>query len=157
MEHEKERVTMKKHFAGLGRMQKFSLYEYLEYLDTLGERNSIRYYLAIALVLTGIGSMFYYSVGVGICILLIVLCRNMMFYYKEQKEIEPYLTSFRYIIRLMQSAEEIGKEPVAEIAQEREQLLACCKKMEGFRRNSFIVLSGGAGGTNPLEILLECL
>ncbi len=157
MEHEKERVTMQKHFAGLGRMQKFSLYEYLEYLDTLGERNSIRYYLAIALVLTGIGSMFYYSVGVGICILLIVLCRNMMFYYKEQKEIEPYLTSFRYIIRLMQSAEEIGKEPVAEIAQEREQLLACCKKMEGFRRNSFIVLSGGAGGTNPLEILFDYL
>lgn len=158
MEHEKERVAMQKHFARLGRMQKYSLYEYLEYLNTLGERNSVRYYLAIALVLIGIGAMFYYSVGVGICILLVVLCRNMMFYYKEQKEIEPYLTSFRYIIRLIESAEEIGKEPVAEIVTEREALLACCKKMEGFRRNSFIVLSGGGvPGTNPLEIIFDYL
>lgn len=158
MEHEQERVAMQKHFAGLGRMQKYSLYEYLEYLNTLGKRNSVRYYLAIALIFVGIGSMFAYSAGVGICILLIVLCRNMMFYYKEQKEIEPYLTSFRYIIRLMESAEKIGKEPIAEIAPERGQLLSCCKKMEGFRRNSFIVLSGGgAPGTNPLEIIFDYL
>ncbi len=157
MGHEKERVTMQKHFAGLGRMQKYSLYEYLEYLDTLGERNSVRYYLAIALVLIGIGSMFY-SVGAGICILLIVLCRNMMFYYKEQKEIEPYLTSFRYITRLMESAKEIGKEPIAEIAPEREQLTACCKEMEGFSRNSFILFSGGVAlSSNPLEIIFDYL
>lgn len=157
MEHEKERAAMQKHFAKLGRMQKYSLYEYLDYLDTLGERNSVRYYLAVALVLIGIGSMFYYSVGVGLCILLVVLCRNMMFYYKEQKEIEPYLTSFRYIIRLMESAQEIGKEPIAEIAREREGLLECCKKMDGFRRNSFIVLSGGVPGTNPLDLIFDYL
>lgn len=158
MEHEKERVTLQKHFARLGRMQKYSLYEYLDYLHTLGKRNSVRYYLAIALVLIGIGSMFYYSVAAGICVLLIVLCRNMIFYYKEQKEIEPYLTSFRYIIRLIESAEDIGKTQIAEIASEREQLLACCKKMEGFRRNAFIVLSGGgASGTNPLEMIFDYL
>lgn len=160
MKHDKERVTLQRHFARLGRMQKYSLYEYLEYLDTLGERNSIRYYLAVLLVLIGIGAMFY-SVAAGICVLLIVLCRNMIFYYKEQKEIEPYLTSFQYIIRLMENAKEIGKEPIAEIAPEREELLACCKKMEGFRRNSFIVMSGGGGlgssGTNPLEIIFDYL
>lgn len=159
MEHEEERVSLQRHFSGLGRMRKYSLYEYLEFLDTLGRRNSIRYYLAIALVAVGIGSMFYYSVAVGICVLLIVLCRNMIFYYKEQKEIEPYLTSFRYIIRLLESAEEIGKEPVGEIAEEREALLACCRTMEGFRKNSFIVLSGsggpGSSGSNPLEIFFD--
>lgn len=159
MEHEKERVALQQQFARLGRMQKYSLYEYLDYLDTLGKRNSIRYYLAVTLVFIGIGMMFY-SVPVGLCALLLILCRNMIFYYKEQKEIEPYITSFHYISRLMESTESIGKETIEEIAPEREQLLSCCKAMEGFRRNSFIVLSGGRSGlgsssTNPLEIIFD--
>lgn len=159
MEHEKERVALQRQFARLGRMRKYSLYEYLEYLDTLGKRNSIRYYLAVVLVLIGI-SMMFYSVPVGLCTLLLILCRNMIFYFKEQKEIEPYITSFHYISRLVESAELIGKEAIAEIASEREQLLSCCKAMEGFRRNSFIILSGGRSGmgsvsSNPLEILFD--
>ncbi len=159
MEHEKERVALQRQFARLGRMRKYSLYEYLEYLDTLGTRNSIRYYLAVVLVLIGI-SMMFYSVPVGLCALLLILCRNMIFYFKEQKEIEPYITSFHYISRWVESAELIGKEAIAEIAPEREQLLSCCKAMEGFRRNSFIILSGGRSGmgsvsSNPLEILFD--
>jgi len=159
MEHEKERVALQQQFARLGRMRKYSLYEYLDYLDTLGKRNSIRYYLALILVFIGIGMMFY-SVPVGLCALLLILCRNMIFYYKEQKEIEPYITSFHYISRLMESAELIGQEAIEEIAPERERLLSCCKAMEGFRRNSFIVLSGdrsgmGSSSTNPLEILFD--
>ncbi len=156
MAHEKERVALQRQFARLGRMRKYSLYEYL---DTLGTRNSIRYYLAVVLVLIGI-SMMFYSVPVGLCALLLILCRNMIFYFKEQKEIEPYITSFHYISRLVESAELIGKEAIAEIAPEREQLLSCCKAMEGFRRNSFIILSGGRSGmgsvsSNPLEILFD--
>lgn len=159
MEHEKERVALQQQFARLGRMQKYSLYEYLDYLDTLGKRNSIRYYLAVVLVFLGI-SMMFYSVPVGLCALLLILCRNMIFYYKEQKEIEPYITSFHYISRLMESAQLIGKEAIEEIAPEREQLLSCRKAMEGFRRNSFIVLSGGRSGmgsasSNPLEIVFD--
>lgn len=159
MKHEDERVALQQQFARLGRMQKYSLYEYLEYLDTLGKRNSIRYYLAVVLVFIGI-SMMFYSVPVGLCALLLILCRNMIFYYKEQKEIEPYITSFHYISRLMESAQLIGKEAIEEITPEREQLLSCRKAMEGFRRNSFIVLSGGRSGmgsasSNPLEIVFD--
>lgn len=122
MAHEKERVALQRQFARLGRMRKYSLYEYLEYLDTLGTRNSIRYYLAVVLVLIGI-SMMFYSVPVGLCALLLILCRNMIFYFKEQKEIEPYITSFHYISRLVESAELIGKEAIAEIAPDRKSVV----------------------------------
>lgn len=158
MEHADERVAMQLQFAKLGRMGKYSLFEYLEYLDTLGERNNIRYFLAILLVFFGIAMMFY-SAPIGVCVLLISLARNMMFYYKEQKEIEPYISSFHYILRLMEAAEKIGKEPIAEIEKERKELLSLCKAMEGFRRNSFIVLSGSRSGisvsSNPLEVIFD--
>ncbi|MCM1386366.1 MAG: hypothetical protein NC231_03485 [Bacillus sp. (in: Bacteria)] len=157
MEHENERVAMQVQFAKLGRMGKYSLYEYLDYLETLGERNSIRYYLAIILILISI-SMMSYSVPIGLCAVLIFLCRNMIFYYKEQQEIEPYITSFRYIARLLEAADSIAKEPVDEIANERKKLSGCYKAMDGFRRNSFIVLSGGGGistSSNLLELLFD--
>ncbi|MBO5429598.1 MAG: hypothetical protein J6A10_06520, partial [Peptococcaceae bacterium] len=77
MANDKERVSLQVQFAKLGRMTKYSLYEYLAYLDALGERKSYKYYLAVLLVFIGIISMFF-SVQVGICVLLIVLCRNMI-------------------------------------------------------------------------------
>lgn len=159
MQNEKERVTLQIRFAKLGRMTKYSLYEYLAYLDTLGERKSLKYYLAVLMVIVSIIVMFF-SVQVGICLLLVVLCRNMVGYYKEQKQIEPYITSFRYIFRLLEAAEKIGKLPIEEIAEERKQLLRCNKAMEKFKRNSFIVMYGPGGrsgitSSNILEAVLD--
>ena len=112
--NEKERVALQVQFHKLGRMRKYSLYEYLDYLELLGERNNLKYYLSVGMVFVSIGLMFE-SVPVGLCVLLGVLCFNMIRYYKEQKEIEPYITSFRYIAKLIESAEKIGKQPVNEI------------------------------------------
>ncbi|MDE7284252.1 MAG: hypothetical protein K2N85_11820, partial [Lachnospiraceae bacterium] len=43
MNHEDDRVRLQVQFAELGRMSKYSLYEYIDFLDTLGERNSLKY------------------------------------------------------------------------------------------------------------------
>lgn len=162
MQHEKERVGLQVNFAGLGRMGKYSLYEYLEYLETLGERNSFKYYLSTFAIIISLAVMFF-SVPYGVCLLLVVLCRNMINYYKEQKEIDPYITSFRYISRLMDAAQAIAAQPIDEISEEREGLLSCYKAMGSFRRNSFIVLSGSSGGagmpasSNLLDMILDYL
>lgn len=161
MSHEKERVALQVRFVGLGRMTKYSLYEYLAYLNNLGERNSLKYYAAVFMVLISIGVMFF-SVQFGICLLLAVLCFNMIGYYKEQKQIEPYIASFRYIFRLLETAEKIGNLPIGEIAQERERLLYCKKAMEAFTRNSFLVMQGSGGragvtSSNILETILDYL
>lgn len=144
MNNADDRVKMQLQFDKLGRMSKYSLYEYLEFLDTLGERNSLKYYLAVLLVFASIGVLFV-SVPLGICALLAVLCYNMTNYFKEQKEIGPYIASFCYISRLMDAVKEIGKNAFKVTEDECRELLNCHKQLEGFRRNSFIVLSGGGG------------
>lgn len=159
--HEKERVAMQMQFHKLGRMRKYSVYEYLDYLEMLGERNNMKYYLAVALVIVSIALMFA-SVPVGVCALLVSLCRNMIHYYKEQKEIEPYITSFRYIAKLLDTAEKIVKEPVEEIAKEREEMHEKVKALAHFKRNSFIVFYGSSSGVglasgNILEAIFDYL
>lgn len=158
MNNEDIRVKLQVQFAELGRMSKYSLYEYIDFLDTLGERNSLKYYMAILLFFISLGLMFF-SVPMGVCALLAVLCFNMTNYYKEQKEIGPYITSFCYISRLMDAAQKLGKNSVSEINQEQERLLSCYKSLEGFKRNSFIVTSspGGHSGMSASSNILEAV
>lgn len=100
MEHEEERHKVQCTLFGLGRMGKYSIYEYLENLDTLGERNNIQYALRNLFLVVSVGIMFL-SLPVGIVALMAVLCYNFVGYFKEYKHIEPYITSFRYISRLL--------------------------------------------------------
>lgn len=161
MSHENERIDFQVCFFELGRMNKYSLYEYLEYLESLGERRNASYYLAILLVFVSVGVMFF-SVPAGVLMLLTVLCRNMMNYYREQKEIDPYITSFRYIARLLDAAEKIGGQPVEVVAGEQKRLLGCRKAMSSFSHNSYIVFSssvgsGGVASGNLLDTVFDYL
>lgn len=90
-------------------MGRYSLHEYIENLDVLGERNNIGYILSDLAMLICIVVMFL-SLPIGIVALLIVLCHNIIGYFKEYKEIEPYITSFRYINRVLDTAEQLGKK-----------------------------------------------
>ena len=126
MEHEEERHRVQRIFYQLGRMRKFSIYEYLDHLDLLGERKSGKYLLWDLAVLASVGAM-WFSMPVGTVLLLLVLCHNLMNYFKEYKEIEPYISSFRYIRRLLTGAEELKKKDIAFFSEEQEKL------REGYR------------------------
>lgn len=156
MEHEAERHSMQSVFVTLGRMGKYSIYEYLEYLDELGERKNFKYLFWNLLLLSAIGVMFI-NPAYGIILLLAVLCHNIVGYFKEYKQIEPYITSFRYIRRLLGCAEKIGDRKIPELADEQERLKTCYHQMKPFLRNSYLVVSAGKGSGNPLEIVLDYL
>lgn len=156
MEHEEERHTAQRMLLDLGRMGKYSIYEYLEYLETLGERNNARYYLSNLLLLVSIGVMFL-SLPIGMVVLFGMLCHNIVGYYKEYKEIEPYITSFRYIDKLLRNAQQLGRRSIPGIANEQERLLECCRKMKRFIRNTYLIIYTEKGNGNPLGILTDYL
>ncbi len=156
MEHEEERHRAQRVFYRLGRMRKFSIYEYLDHLDLLGERNNGRYLLFDLAILACVGLMAF-SMPVGIVSLLIVLCHNLIDYFKEYKEIEPYISSFRYIRRLLGCVEEMRREKISGFSEEQERLQICYQSLKGFLRNSYLVISSETGTGNPLEVILDYL
>lgn len=156
MEHEEERHSMQGVLFRLGRMGKYSIYEYLDHLDTLGERRNAKYYISILLLFAGIGVMFV-SLPIGMAVFLGMLCHNIVGYYKEYKDIEPYVTSFRYIYRLLDSAQRLGRKRISGIAEEQDRLLECYRKMKGFIRNTWLILFTEKGNGNPLGILTDYL
>lgn len=156
MENEEDRHRVQRVFYRLGRMRKFSIYEYLDHLDLLGERKSGKYLLWDLAVLVSVGAMFL-SKPMGIVLLLMILCHNLTDYFKEYKEIEPYISSFRYIRRLILGAEEMKQKDIAFFSEEQERLRECCRKLKGFLKSSYLVISSETGTGNPLEVALDYL
>ncbi len=156
MEHAKERQDVQSQFFNLGRMGRYSLHEYIENLDVLGERNNLKYFLGNLLLLVCIGLMFV-SLPFGTIALLCVLCHNIVGYFKEYKQIEPYISSFHYINRLLDTADKLGKKPISGISGEQERLRDCYHMMKGFVRNSYLIVYVEKGNGNPFGMLLDYL
>ena len=155
-EHEKERHDVQSAFYSLGRTGKYSIYEYLEYLDDLGERRNFKYVFFDLLLFVCIGLMFLSPIY-GIVLLLVVLCHNIIVYFKEYKQIEPYITSFRYVRRLLECVEQIKSMQLPAFSGEQVKLTECYQSLKNFRRSSYRVLSSAKGNSNPLEIVLDYL
>lgn len=156
MEREEERQKFQKICFQLGRTGKHSIYEYLDHLDLLGERKSGKYFFWDFLVLLSIGGMFV-SLPVGLICLFGVLCHNLTGYFKEFRQVEPYITSFAYVRRLLQGTEELGKAECGEIAEEVAVVREIYRKLRGFLKSSYLITAAGQGSGNPLEVLTDYL
>ncbi len=156
MEHEDRRHELQDILFGLGRTGKYSLYEYLDHLDILGERRNGKYLLCNFL-LAGSVCLMFLSLPIGLAALLVMLCHNIVGYYREYRQIEPYVTSFRYIHRLLAAARQMSRRTIPAIAGEQARLAACCREMQSFVRNSYLIVFTERGNGNPLGILADYL
>lgn len=158
----------------IGFTGKYALEEYLDYLDTLGERKNGRHLLLDCLYIPAVGLLFS-EPGLGILLLFVALTLNIITYYKEKGEINPYLVSFAYILRMMRGAEKLkgilekagrngslktgapGEEEV--FAKYRGILEKDIRELGSFMRFSGVAMSmsNPAGGSGPLDILFDYL
>ncbi len=154
MEHEQERHRLQKIWYQLGRIGRHSIYEYLDHLDILGERNNRKYFFFDFLALLSVGIMFLY-LPVGLLSLFLVLCHNLIGYFKEYRQVEPYVTSFAYVRRLLLGAEELGKVEIDEIDEEISTVREIYQGLRHFIKSSYLISASNRGNGNPLEVLLD--
>lgn len=161
-------------FCEIGFTGKYALEEYLDHLDNLGERSNRRSILADCLYLPAVGFMFFQP-ALGVTLLFAVLVFNIMSYYKEKGEINPYLVSFAYILRMMRGAEKVkgiferarrsgslktGIPETEEVLAAYQQILERdIKELGSFQRFSGVAMSmsNPVGGSGPLDILFDYL
>lgn len=154
--HEAERKRLQRVFFQLGRTGRHSLYEYLDQLALLGEQKSGRYFFWDFLVLLSVGCMFV-SLPTGLFCLFLTLCHNLISYLKEYRAVEPYVSSFAYVRRLLFGAQALGKEKISAIEEELEQVRKLQKGLRGFWRSSGLLSFGAQGGGSPFDVLFDYL
>lgn len=156
MEHSKERVELQLLLRKLGYTGKFSLYDYIDNLDFLGERSNTKHILMNILLAVMICLIPFVGTP-AVFGLVIVVIANIVSYFKEQGEIDPYIISFSYIMRLIAVGEKVSKLNhsvlESELAKVREQVA----NLRNMKRGSFWVFSGGkaaVASSNPLDVVM---
>lgn len=156
MEQEDNRVKMQLLFAKIGKTGKYSLYDYLEFLDVVKNISNVKHFMAIAVLLASLCVIFFNGF-VGISLTIAVICYNMVTYFRSKDEIEPYIISFAYIMRMIHMAEKITALDIEVLKKENAELKQLIKGFQKFRKGSYWLMSptrmNGAG--DPLSIILD--
>ena len=154
--HENDRVTCQVLLKKLGGTGKFSIYDYLDYLDNLGERNSGSHYLALLLIAVSIVVIFM-NLPLGLCLLAVSFIRNIISYFKVKNEIDPYITSFTYIFRLLDMVDKLTGRKIEILSEENRALKEAADKFTGFKRGSFLLMSPGrmSASANLIDLFLD--
>lgn len=87
--------------------------------------------------------------------LLTVVAVNMTTYLREKTNIQPYLTSFSYIMRLIQCGSSILEENLEEMQEYKEGLKQKVDALALIRRNYGAVADMNSSSGNPLEIVID--
>lgn len=156
--HHKERVELQVILAELGYSGKYSIYDYLDNLNLLGKRSNLKHYIADLLFIAMI-ILCIFKPSLGLVGLAAVIVYNFISYFSEKNEIDPYIVSFSYIMRLIRCADKISRLKNTCFEDEKAQIDVCRKGMSRFTRGSFWIMSAGrmSSSGSPLDILFDYL
>lgn len=151
------RVQLQLKFRKLGYTGKYSLYDYLDHLDGLGERSNFRNILCDLLFIPFI-VLLWFQFSAGILGIVGLTIYNILTYFKQKGEIDPYITSFAYVIRLLEVCGGIEKLAVPVCAEEWEKLHEHRQRLQGVRSHASWVMSptrGNASAGDVLSVLMD--
>lgn len=152
--HEEERLRLQEILTGLGHAGRYSLYDYIDFTASLGERSNAPHYAAAAAPFLAFLLMFW-NTGVGIVALFLVFAINLWSYFREKGKIAPYFQVFGYILRLLDCARALEREKCPAFSEETAQIPELLRGFTAFRRGSSLLLGSAGGSADPLGIALE--
>lgn len=153
-----QRKILQLNCAKLGRMKQISITDYLENLLELKRTSNLSYYISNLFIIIGLLSLFIRP-QTGIILFIASLAYGGYLHYTKKQHIAPYITSFEYIIKLIDSATALGKESkleTKELTPYLNKLLEAQKHLRKFRKNSFLLTSGNnLSGGGPETLILD--
>ena len=152
----RERVDVQLLLHRLGTTGNYSLYDYLEYLGDLGRRSNQRH-LAVDLLIVFFVFVCFFRFSLGILGVACLMAYHIATYYKEKGEIDPYVVSFAYILRLIRVCGDLVKLPIPVCQEEWKRIRLHKDKLASLQNGAFWMLSSGtvSMSSNPLEILMD--
>lgn len=157
-EHADERVRVQYLMSRLGHTGKYSIYDYLDNLDVLGKRSNIKHIVLDILYILFI-AIIPFELSLGVLLTAVLMVYNIVSYFKEKNEIDPYIVSFAYVVRLLDAAKALKEIDIPELNEEWDILSGGLSRFGIIRRNSWFIFSGNKyiSSSNPLEILADYL
>ncbi len=154
--HDEERRKYQINFAKIGRKIRYSIYDYLDYLDKAEGFSNKLHFLMIGLMIIALLSCFI-NFTFGFLAFIGVMVINITLYFRTKNEIEPYLVTYSYILKVIYSVRMFEKMKVPALEEEITKMQEAAKKFNSFLRGSSILMSPTRGNSsgNPADLLMD--
>lgn len=154
--HEEDRLKLQTQFALMGKLNKLSIYEYINRTDNIQSINIAKeYFMALGLVASIAAILINPMIGGSLTVFFIA--NNMITYFKKKAEIESYFTVFSYILRLLNEIKEIRRLNMPEIENYTKIFEEAEVAFRKFKKGSRIVISGNAMAGDIADMILDYL
>lgn len=158
MENEEARIYMQMLYHSVGKGEKYSIFDYLDYMEQINVKSNLKQTIINVLLILSIGLCFFES-GIGVILVVSLLILNILTYFKEKKKLEPYLCSLAYVQRLLDVAKKLCGIKIEILQGSQTEIKKVLNKFKDFSANSMWIQmgSGQTGSSNPLDIILDYL
>ena len=145
-------------FSKIGRRIRYSIYDYIEYLDKAEGFSNTRHFAMLGLMLLAVIICFF-NFQIGFVAFILLMVANIVYYFRVKNDIEPYLATYGYILRVINATDFFDKLNVPEFEDNLKEMKEATSKLKGFTRGSYILMSPQRmnSGGNPAELLLDYL
>lgn len=152
--NDEARVQYQSFMKKLGSTGKYSLYDYLYYLERLEKRSNKKEIISVC-ILPLLIVLACFNLSLGITGLLVWSVYQMFGYFKIKSDNEPYLTSLSYIMRMIEVGEVVSKKlpPVCE--KEKGEILAAAKELKPAKKGCFWIFGNIYKTGSPLDIVFD--
>ncbi len=155
-DHPEERLLFQLHFARMGRMKNVSVSDYLKTLGQVDGDGNLRHFLCFVLAAASVVMLFIHpAASFGIFFLTLIF--NVATYFRRKGQIDPYIASFTYIIRVMHSGKELLRLHVPEVEEYLSRLKDALEELKSLERNFFLLTTGRQMTGSILELPLDYL
>lgn len=154
--NEKLRTELSYIFMQIGDTGKYSLSDYLEYLEHVKMKSNLPQIL-VDLLYVPVLLMIFSVPEIAVTLLFFLICFSIMTYFNKKGKISPYLVSFGYILRMIKGAKLLTRQEYPFIEKEQNELKQCIQGLGKFSRFSGVAMSMNSpmGSSNPLDLLMD--
>ena len=157
LDHEKSRVEIQKILHDQGGTGKYSLCDYLKHIVAMEQQSNIPHLVA-DLILIGSIIAIIFGQYVGVWGVIITICYNMYSYFRYKGEMEPYLISIHYMVRMMDTCRKLLKAEEKVCNENRQEILENLETFRGMKAVGALCGKNNAvGSNNPADLLFDYL
>ncbi len=154
MEHAEERKTLQKLLNNVDRVRRVSLTDYLLLLSDVERESNLKHYVLDGLLIAAFALIFV-SPGWGMVSFMAVLGYSVLWYYRRKGTISPYITTFNYILKMLDAAEKIEKLHYEELQEYSGQTAEARRLFKSLKKNMYVLSTGSHTTANILDLLLD--
>jgi len=149
LNNSEKRIDVQEALYQIGKNRKYSVYECMNYIKNIKRESNLPHILAI-LLLAGSLTFAFIKPAIGVIATVVVVTYNLTSYMKRRGELDAYLSSVSYLIRLLYATEDVAKLDLPELEGYVARMKALNKHFAAFKRNFWII-----GSKKPTGDILD--